>query len=378
MLQVAEHASVTDELLSRICGKLQITDTQHRQAEMAYSGIARLLESPQSPISDFTPRIFPQGSLKLGTTVRPRAQDEFDLDIVCELTLDPRHLPNPPILIDAVYEFLRQQMDYSGRVTRKRRCIRVSYPGQFHLDVLPACPDPNNGGTCLLVPDRTVRAWKPSNPKGYAAWFESRCEGPIARLMERAEPIPSAEAARYKAVLKLTTQLLKRWRDVEYDGRRGVAPISIVLTTLAGLNYSGERSTLEALVNVIRGIDGGIPPVGRLHVLNPTNSDEDLSEKWNSDRTAYEAFVSGMRKLHSEAEHLLQAAPFRELARMMQKMFGEDLTKPVLLEYAESVETARDAGSLSATRHRGMLTTSAAVGAVPVARHTFYGDVEDP
>lgn len=377
MLQLAESGTLIDDLLSRICRKLQITDTQHQQAESAYSGIARLLESPSSPVSSFGPRIYPQGSLKLGTTVRPRAQDEFDLDIVCELSLDPRHLPNPPILIDAVYEFLRQQGDYRGKVTRKNRCIRVKHAGQFHLDILPACPDPKNGGSCLLIPDRNARDWRPSNPRGYAAWFESRCEVALVRLAEKAEPIPPAEAPDYKAVLKLATQLLKRWRDIEYDRRREVAPISIVLTTLAGLNYSGERSLSEALVTVVKGINMSASSTARLRVFNPANLDEELTEKWNSDRTAYEAFVAGMNKLQLGMHAILNAAPYAELEKALTNMFGENVTTQALREHAESIERAREAGSLSAARHTGILATSVAVGTVPVARHTFYGDVEE-
>jgi hypothetical protein len=42
------------------------------------------------------------------------------------------------------------------------------------MDILPAIPDPSRGGTALLVPDHDAQSWKPSNPKGYAAWFDLR------------------------------------------------------------------------------------------------------------------------------------------------------------------------------------------------------------
>lgn len=376
MLQLIETSTVLDELLSRICRKLQITETQQKQAESAYGAIATLLETPQSPVVSFRPRIFPQGSLRLGTTVRPRIQDEFDLDIVCKLQIDPRQLSNPLLLIDAIYGFLRAHPVYKDKVVRKNRCVRVNYAGQFHLDILPACPDPRNGNSCLVVPDRASKGWKPSNPEGYAAWFEGRCELVERRLAAMAEPIPPAEEARFKAMLKLTTQLIKRWRDVEFDGRPDLSPISIVLTTLAGQHYAGEQAPTEALVSVARRILDSIPSVGRLYVYNPTNHEEDLSEKWGTEPRTYDAFVSGIQVLNSQLIALLQAEPLHAQSKVLERMFGEEVTSPVFQEYAQSMKDARDDGKLSARRHSGVLTSAAVMGAVPVRPHTFYGDAQ--
>jgi len=290
------------------------------------------------------------------------------------LGVDPRLFPNPPALIDAVYNFLREQTQYHGIVTRKNRCVRVSYAGRFHLDILPGCPDPLKGNHCILVPDRAAKSWKPSNPKGYASWFDSCCESVIVRLAERAEPIPPREASQFRSVLKLVTQLLKRWRDMEFSNRHEIAPISVVLTTLAGLSYSGESSITEALVQVVARMANAVPSQGRLFVLNPANEDEDLSERWGSDANAYQAFVGGIRKLRIKLEALLKPAPLQDLAKAMRQMFGEDVANQALLEHAEFVEQTYKGGSLSVTKHSGVLTGAAVVAAVPVVKHTFYGD----
>src|SRR5437763_464870 len=89
---------------------------------------------------------------------------------------------------------LKDNEIYRHMVQRMNRCIRLNYEHQFHMDILPACRDPKNGGTCLLVPDRKLEDWKASNPKGYAAWFDSKAHQLlVGQLLEKAEPIPDQE-----------------------------------------------------------------------------------------------------------------------------------------------------------------------------------------
>lgn len=373
-VQETSHFQSLDELLARVCEKLQITDTQQSQAESAYEAIARSLETPSSPVAPYMPKIYPQGSLRLGTTVKPLERDEFDLDIVCELSLDPRFLPRPPRLIDALYAFFHNEPRYKGKVTRKNRCVRVSYANQFHMDILPGCPDPRSGGTCIVVPDSAAREWKASNPKGYGEWFDSRCAIAIARVLAEAEPIPAKEPTRGKAVLKLVTQLLKRWRDIEYAERLQVAPISIVLTTLAGLHFSGEMSVTDALLGVVGRVVSALPLGGRLVVLNPANHDEDLSEKWGEEPTAYGAFVEGIVDLHSRINELTEPAPLQKTARILGMLFGEEVTTVALSEYGRSLERSYHEGQVKAARHSGILSGAALASGLTLRKHTFHGE----
>jgi len=71
-----------DDLLDRIGKKLQISPTQHQLAEERYKSIGRWLEADGSLLAPFNPVIYSQGSLRIGTTVRPRGRQEYDLDLV--------------------------------------------------------------------------------------------------------------------------------------------------------------------------------------------------------------------------------------------------------------------------------------------------------
>ena len=72
-----------DDLLFRICVELQLDETRRKLAEASYRSVGALLES-QPAIAALRPTIYAQGSIRLDTTVKPLAGDEFDLDVVCE------------------------------------------------------------------------------------------------------------------------------------------------------------------------------------------------------------------------------------------------------------------------------------------------------
>jgi Second Messenger Oligonucleotide or Dinucleotide Synthetase domain len=367
--------NTVDELLTLICHHLQITDLQQAQAETRYQTLGRTLDAPRSPLFGHGPGLYPQGSLKLGTTVKPLGREEFDLDLVCELETDARRFPYPPQLIIGIAGYLNSLPAYVGKVRTKNRCVRIVYADQFHMDILPACQDPSNGGTHLLVPDRDSHSWKPSNPKGYAKWFESRCSY-TPRLVEgKSEPIPPKEPVVLKPTLKLATQLLKRWRDLKYAERKGAAPISIVLTTLAGLHFNGQDSVSTALVEILDKIVGELPAQNyRLVVWNPVNSAEDLSEKWNENPDAYYAFARDIRGFREQMHEIVARQSLDSLCKKLSKAFGEDISKSVMTRFGRELEQSRDAGNLYVQRHSGTLSRIATAGAVTALRpHTFYG-----
>ncbi|WP_337288907.1 nucleotidyltransferase [Candidatus Methylomirabilis sp.] len=366
-----------DDLLERICSKLQISSAQHRLAQDRYETIGNWLGARESPLAMFNPVIYPQGSLRIGTTVRPCSGQEYDLDLVCEVQLDWRQVERPVAVLDAVEQRLKKYDTYKTMLERKKRCIRVNYANEFHLDILPACPDPSSGTTCVVVPDRDVRGWKPSNPKGYAAWFESRAKTFEVYLAEHQEPLPSQEPVEMKAPLKRVVQLIKRWRDLKYADDQKIAPISIVLTTLAAEHYGGQQSTSEALAGILAGIVASIPPRNqRLLVLNPKNTKEDLSEKWDENPDAYEAFVSGIIAFHQSWQDIARGRGIPSVSATLRDLFGEDLTKSVVKEQAESIQKARSEQRLHMQKSTGILSGLTTAGSVSVRSNTFYGSQE--
>jgi len=158
-----------DALLDQVCRALQLTPTQYLDAKKKYEAVGEWLGAEGSLLQLFRPVIYPQGSMRLGTTNRPWRREEFDLDLVCQFHGCGN--ANPLAVYDAVHVRLAGHGTYKPILEKKKRCVRLNYAGDFHLDILPACPDPSRGGSCVRVPD----CWMPSNPIGFAARFFDRC-----------------------------------------------------------------------------------------------------------------------------------------------------------------------------------------------------------
>ena len=83
-------------------------------------------------------------------------------------------------------------------------------------------------------------------------------------LEKRADikPLPSDDNIE-KPPLKRAVQLIKRYRDVYFEENADSAPISIVLTTLAGQIYKGQSSVYKAISDILEGILMNLPSDGK-------------------------------------------------------------------------------------------------------------------
>jgi hypothetical protein len=369
-----------DDLLHRVASKLQLTEAEYDLAEERYEGVGSWLAREEGEIAHLDPAIYPQGSVRIGTTVQPIGRDEFDVDLVCEFDCDWTEIDNPLDVLYAVERCLRRNGNYSNLVERKNRCIRLNYAGEFHMDILPACPVKDANDDRVKVPDQETSEWTDSNPKGYATWFERRAEEREPVQFREHEPIPDREDADQKAPLKRAVQLLKRARDVAYKSHDNLTedpPISVVLTTIAGHFYTGEGSVFNALDGILektehaiqqarRSDNGGRLSVlnpavrtddflefreggsskGRLVVLNPTNEEEDFSERWDEDPASYEDFVDWTKELNRAWDNLRAVEDISEAKDRLSRLFGEDLTSEVIQDQAEFVRNAQGKGAL--------------------------------
>lgn len=338
-----------DQLLADICDALQLTATQYRNAEEKYINVGKWLSASDSPLARLHPRIYAQGSMALQTTVRPwNDEDCYDLDLVLEM--DPTS-DNPMSLYRAVERRLRDSHHYRDILKPKKRCLCLNFTGDgyaFHMDILPARPDEKRGGTCIEIPDRqTPTEWQPSDPTGYRNWFDRTAEHQAVLLAERKqEPLPNNDPAYAKAVLKRAVQLMKRRRDLMIQDA-DLAPRSVVLTTLAGMHYRGERDVVSALATILRGIKLEILTArpNRIVVCNPTNPDERFCESFKTD-AQYSAFTRFVDEFLAEVSELTALNGLTKLEPVLTKMFGERMTKRALLEYGNRISAARDRGEV--------------------------------
>lgn len=365
-----------DDLLHRLCIDLQLSPTDYKLAVEHYQAIGRYLHAEGSPVAIHDPDIYPQGSLRIGTTVKPRGRQEYDLDLVCEMSnLNWRICSDPVGLLDDIENWLKANGTYKDKVERMNRCIRVNYEHQFHLDILPACPDGGSGYCCVVVPDCKADDWKPSNPKGYAEWFDKTAKTSEFEIyLKSIAPVPHQEPLELKPPLKRAVQLIKRYRDIKlgYDSK---AAISIVLTTLSAENYFGQESVNDTLLGILEGIVAKLPSDGSiLKVENPMNKDEKFSERWDADPKLYTEFKGWITEFRDEWRAVNLASGLSTKTPRLSKLFGEERVLKALDFQTDSINSLRSSENLGVEKATGIITSVKSAGTLPVPKNNFYGE----
>lgn len=328
--------SYLSELFFEIAEELDLTESQENAIEKAYNAVADWLNRNGSKLKKYNIHIYPQGSMKLGTVVKPLSRDDYDVDMVCLLRQNTYGL-QPEDVKKFVGDRLKESDTYKRMLQPEgKRCWTLEYAESlnFHMDILPAIP---NGEEAIKATHKeSVRyIFIPTNPHGYAEWFKKRMQRPIA-FNERGniENIPDYPR---KTPLQKVIQLLKRHRDVMFNNNQEVAPASIIITTLAARIYNHETDILTLFEKIIKEIPNKIENRdGTYWVSNPVNIGENFADKWKNDEKKQEAFFDWVKKVNSDFTKLMKCQTSNELLSCLYSMFGQkivDLTNNSLGGY---------------------------------------------
>ncbi len=293
--------------------------------------------------------LYLQGSYALGTGIKP-IKGEFDVDVV--LLLDVNQRPYDQQSAQSILKWLaaraRTDKKWQGTISQEKRCVRITYAGDFHIDIVPAIP---YTGTIIGIPNRNEDSWELSNPKGYSDYF-------------------AGENQKAKTDIRHIVKLFKWWRDKKFAEKS--RPSSMLLTTLVCFSYPAEVSSLaEAFTvemeNLKRMCDNytSKPPV-----KNPSLNSEDLARDWDDD--AYSYFKDKVAEAAQKAREALEngdAEKSKELWSSVLPDFPQSIS-----EEAKAVSEASKSGNLFAgTSGQITIGSSTAAGAV-IAPHKFYGN----
>lgn len=365
-----------ENILVGICGKLQLPPSKYTLAEERYKVISDTIQK-DTVFRTIDLRMYPHGSFRLKTTVKPFSNNEYDLDFVVEIPSGVNMTPQD--LYNHIYRILSSDGIHNSMLEKKSRCIRVNYANDFHMDIMPG-QLVNRVTNEIIVPDRKLKSWyHHSNPIGYAEWFENQAKSVIRYELNKqriakgsAEPISDQEIVARLEPLRRAVQLVKRYRDV-YCDKNNVEPVrSIVLCTLMGFISSSYSSEIDIITDFCTYVNGKIAVSNGepFEVKNPV-VDEVLTEKWTESKKNYDGFVKMMQALTDHIQKLKSASLNTDIVVLMKEMFGENLTNDVIKEQANGVNTARAAGTLGITA-TGVLNTTKTVTAVK--KNTFYGE----
>jgi hypothetical protein len=382
-------------LLDRVLRDLELSPAQLADAEQSYEAVTRVLAKAGMPVAPYSPLMFAQGSMRLGTTVKPIGQNEHDLDIVCLLKEAGVWLSAQEVY-DLVWDTLGRDGTYERMRERKNRCIRLRYARKFYLDIIPAVPHSAQLGSSLYVSDCEHQAWSVSHPVGFADWygkcakarplfftaFSAANDRRITAKSAEIEPLP--DHGFEKTPLQRITQLFKRNRDEFFQNRPNRRPSSILLTTLAARAYLAETSIaasdlLEFIARVAEGLhrfinvtDTALGP--RIYrVANPVNSEENFAEKWT--RLDYEAFLGWQGGLVRQLRNV-EATKGKGIDTMLDRLgegFGRERVIKAATELGVDTSRVHQAGRLRVIGATGAIgLTGSAMGAT-----TYHGANSD-
>lgn len=384
-------------VLNTICEKICVTPTDYTTLESHFNGLTEVLNNGID--KRFSPVLRTQGSIRLGTAIKPLRGYGLDADIICELYNVPYWYTQADVQ-EIVGKVLRGHETYRKLLKEPkggRRCFTIEYADGTHVDILPCVVDENYRQRMLAASDNyedyilkitdkedpgfdkdfNRDNWHKSNPIGFANLFQNvarqyDCQNKsLMEVRASVEPFPPYETNEEKLTLQRVVQLLKRHRDVKM-GADEDKPVSILITTLAekAFTNSGGGSLHRVLLYTALHLKEYIQyKDGKPVVLNPVLPAENFADKWIEKPRKKQRFDEWYNSLYTDIQSLERLEGI-ELANALKKIFGEN---PVNLAYRAMAQNSRadiNAGKMTMSPQTGSWERNSN-GKVSQP-HTFY------
>lgn len=254
----------------------------------------------------------PQGSWAHRTIIQPQKGKEFDADFMLDMEENPDWSTSPKTYIDEVYYALKRHPKY-GRMplTRKCRCVRVSYANDMHVDIVPHVI---LSGWREVIVNRDENIWEDTNPQGFTDW------------MKKQDQIADGN-------LRRVIRLIKFLRDHKnsFTGTR-----SILLTTLLGERVSELSKMIDpscysnlptALRTIVTDLDEWLQArPNRPSIADPSGSGVNFDHRWSDETYSY-----FRDRIHVHAAEIEDAYAEPDKDRSVQKwqaLFGDGFKAP--------------------------------------------------
>ena len=369
------------QIIKKLIDRLELPDGAYDLAVKRYQDLGEWFDRDESTLKEYKPHIFPQGSFRLGTAIKPNSGDEYDLDIACKLTagIDKSTHTQKDLKtkVGTELEAYIKARNIKEKLEEKHRCWRANYQDSlnFHMDIVPCIPESTNRRkkiydslikhgaddsiavsrselTVSITDDRDDNYeqisddWKISNPEGYAQWFESTMNRAMKfDLLEKSAQVDEVPLFKRKTPLQRVIQLLKKHRDLMFEEDKDSKPISIILTTLAAKAYKGEQDFHTALSNILDEM-GKLVNNTSPRVPNPVDPNEDFADRWAMEKYSHlnleNNFWNWLQQAKRDLQLMLDSNDSQFISKHAQQRFGirldeNDLAKSLGFNSAPAV-----------------------------------------
>jgi hypothetical protein len=370
---------IISELLTGAVEELDIPEALQDAAEATYGRVGEWFAEQLADDADW--HVYPQGSMRLGTVVRPSPSDDYDIDAVAKCEV-PKERTTKQELKDTVGEmlsgFVAANQGEPGAPTdceEGARCWTLLFSDPFHMDVLPAIPNPDAAPHGIQITDRDLYQWQPSNPIAFANWFYTRMGPGFLRekvaLAKRAQVnVDEVPDWRVRTTLQRVVQVLKVHRNGFFANELDQRPPSIIVTTLAAHAFTGDKPLFDAVVDVAANMTGFIEGDADGYVVsNPVQPEENFADRWGSEAERTKKFFAWIDDLQETLESARSSRRgLNDVAAQLQKRFGVEPINKSLVRFGERRRDDRTMARLTVAS-TGMI----GAGTMTVRDHTFHG-----
>ena len=376
-----ENKQNIDRMYRKIAAQIEISETQADKAKESYEAVGKFLNNN---IKEYDVKIFPQGSFRLGTVIKPISdKDEYDIDLVA--TIDNKFI-NAKELKNIVGDALKTSDRYSEKIKEGKRCWTIEYAesANYHMDILPTMRSNTYSQNKELMmthkeDENFSYEFRPTNPEAYYDWFVKRMEEEKKKLTEEyaiRNKIEIVKVPEYKikTTLQIAIEILKRYRDIKFKETLDIKPISIILTTLMARVYTGKENVYELIEKFSKEYALYLEKDenGNVLIKNPVNENENFADKWPNNPVKKVAFFKFMDELKEDLVNnkILLEGNMREQADSYKKLFGENMVNKVYENIANDIREEREKSNIY-LKDNGNLTTEKTN--INVRNHNFYG-----
>lgn len=376
-----ENKQNIDRMYRKIAAEIEISEAQADKAKESYEAVGKFLNNN---IKQYDVKIFPQGSFRLGTVIKPISdKDEYDIDLVA--TIDNK-FTSAKELKNIVGDVLKGSDRYSEKIEEGKRCWTIEYAesANYHMDILPTMRSDTYFRNKELImthkeDENSNYEFRQTNPEAYYDWFVKRMEEEKKKLTEEyaiRNKMEIVEVPEYKikTTLQIAIELLKRYRDIKFKETPDIKPISIILTTLMARIYTGKENVYELIEKFSKEyiIYLEKDENGNVLIKNPVNENENFADKWPNNPERKEAFFRFMNELKEDLvnNRILLEGNMREQADCYKKLFGDNMVNRVYENMANNRREEREKSNIY-LKDNGNLTTEKTN--INVRNHNFYG-----